>query len=87
MHLRTTLDDRNISMYRLAKTSGIPYSTVIDICPGKSSIEGCSAKTVLRLAKALNCTMEELMMVDTSNYDIGTGLPKSDTYLEKELPP
>jgi len=87
MNLRTMLNERNMSMYRLAKISGVPNTTVIDICSGKSSIEGCNAKTVYRLAKALNCSMEELMTVDTSNYDMGTGLPKSDAYLEKELPP
>ena len=27
------------------------------------------------------------MTIDTSNYDMGTGLPKNDAYLEKELPP
>ena len=70
MNLWTMLDERNMPKYRLAKISGVPNTTVIDICSGKSSIEGCNAKTVFRLAKALNCTMEEHMMVDTSNYDI-----------------
>lgn len=27
------------------------------------------------------------MTIDTSNYDMSTRLPKSDAYLEKELPP
>jgi len=81
------LDERNLSMYRLAKISGVPNTTVIDICSGKSSIEGCTAKTVFQLAKALNCTMEELMTIDASNYDMSTGLPKNDAYLEKGLPP
>ena len=86
MNLRTLLNERKMSMYRLSKLSGVPNTTVIDICSGKSSIEGCTAKTVFRLAKALNCSMEELMTIDTSNYDRGTGLPKNDAYLEKELP-
>ena len=87
MNLRTMLDERNMSMYRLAKLSGVPNTTVIDICSGKSSIGGCNARTVYLLAQALNCTMEELMTIDTSNYDRNTGLPKNDAYLEKELPP
>lgn len=87
MNLRTMLSERNMSMYRLAKISGVPNTTVLDICSGKSSIGGCNAKTVFLLAKALNCSMEELMMIDTFNYDAKTGLPKSDTYLEKNLPP
>ena len=74
-------------MYRLAKISGIPKTTVIDICSGKSSIEGCNAGTVFRLAKALGCSMEDLMKMDTTDYDRQTGLPKNMSYLEKGLPP
>ena len=73
-------------MYKLSNISGVPNTTVIDICSGKSSIEGCNAGTVFRLAKELNCSMEEIMMIDTSNYDEETGLPKNDSYLEKGLP-
>lgn len=74
-----------MSMYRLAKISGVPKTTVIDICTGKSNIEGCNAGTVYRIAKALGCRMEDLM--DTGRYDEQTGLPKDKSYLEKGLPP
>jgi len=87
MTLRTMLNERNMSMYRLSQLSGIPKTTVIDICSGKSSIEGCTARTVFQLAKVLNCPMEELMKSDASAYDVQTGLPKDQTYLEKGLPP
>lgn len=86
MNLRAFLDERGISMYRLSQISRVPKTTVIDICSGKSSIEGCTAKTVFQLAKALNCSMEELMKIDTSNYSVETGLPKDLSYLEKGLP-
>ena len=86
MNLQTMLAERNMSMYRLSKQSGVPKTTVIDICSGKSSIEGCNAKTIMLLARALHCTMEELMRIDTANYDAETGLPKDDSYLEKGLP-
>ena len=49
------------SVYRLAKTSQIPYATVNDICNGKTRLEKCSAETVYRLAHALNIAMEELL--------------------------
>lgn len=74
-------------MYRLSQLSGIPKTTVVDICSGKSSIAGCTARTVFQLAKALDCTMEELMNLGSSEYDEQTGLPKDQTYLEKGLPP
>lgn len=82
MNLQLALNERNISMYHLSKISGVPKTTVIDICAGRSSLEKCSAKTVLLLAKALNCTMEELLEPD---YDIN-GKPADNSYLECNLP-
>lgn len=87
MNLRTILNEKNMSMYRLAQLSGVPKTTVIDICSGKSSISGCNAGTIFQLAKALECSMEDLMKIDTANYDCMTGLPKDKSYLEKGLPP
>ena len=87
MTLQTMLRERDMSMYRLSQISGVPKTTVIDICSGKSDIGGCTAKTVLKLSEALGCTMEDLMKIDTGRYDRQTGLPKDDTYLEKGLPP
>ena len=88
MNLQTVLSQRNITMYQLSKISGIPKTTVIDICSGKSSIEKCSAKTVYQLAKALDCTMEDIMQLDRSGqYDKKTGLPVDKGYLECGLPP
>ena len=82
MNLQSVLNERNISMYHLSKISGVPKTTVIDICAGRSSLEKCSAKTVLLLAKALNCTMEELLEPD---YDMN-GKPVDSSYLECNLP-
>ena len=86
MTIQSMLQERNISMYRLSQISGVPKTTVIDICSGKSNIEGCTAKTVMQLSRALGCTMEELMMIDNARYDRMTGLPKDESYLEKGLP-
>lgn len=87
MYLQTMLDQRNITKYHLSKISGVPKTTVIDICSGKSSLDRCSAKTVYQIAQALGCTMEELMMLDTpTNYNTETGLPLDKSYLECNLP-
>lgn len=80
------LSNKQMTMYRLSKVSGVAKTTVIDICSGKSSIGGCNADTVLRLSQALGCTMEELMKIDNVNYDKSTGKPKDNSYLEKGLP-
>ena len=86
MTMQSMLREKNMSMYRLSQISGVPKTTVIDICSGKSDIEGCTAKTVLQLSRALGCTMEELMQIDNARYDRTTGLPKDERYLEKGLP-
>ena len=86
MTLQTMLFEKKMTMYRLSKLSGVPKTTVLDICSGKSSIGGCNAKTVLQLSQALGCTMEELMQIDNADYDKNTGKPKNNSYLEKGLP-
>lgn len=85
MDLQTLLDQRQITKYHLSKISGVPKTTIMDICAGRSDIERCSAKTVQQLAKALDCTMEDIMDL-SSPYDSATGLPKDKTYLECGLP-
>ena len=86
MNLQTVLDGKGMTKYRLSKISGIPKTTVIDICSGKSSIEGCTAKTVMLLARALGCSMEDLMKIDSSNYYPQTGMPKDEVHYERDLP-
>lgn len=55
---------------------------------GKSTLERCSAKTIRQIAAALDCTMEEIMMLeDPPRYDATTGLPEEKGYLECGLPP
>ena len=87
MNLSTLLSEKQMTMYRLSKLSGVAKTTVLDICSGKSEIGNCNAKTVFQLAKTLGCSMEDLMRLDTSHYDMQTGLPEDMSYLEKGLPP
>lgn len=61
MNINDILKEKNMTKYRLAKKSGVPQTTVIDICNGKSKIENCSAGTVYKLAKALEISMETLV--------------------------
>lgn len=75
MSLQTILNEKKISMYRLSQLSGVPKTTVIDICSGKSSIENCNAGTVLQLSKALNCSMEDIMQAADSNNHYEAALP------------
>ncbi|MBR2067164.1 MAG: helix-turn-helix transcriptional regulator [Solobacterium sp.] len=61
MTIQNIIKEKNMSIYRLAKESGIPYATVNDICNGKTRLEKCSAETIYHLSKTLNITMEDLL--------------------------
>ena len=61
MTIQDALKQKNMSTYRLAKTSEVPYATVNDICNGKARLEKCCAETIYRLAHALDVSMEELL--------------------------
>lgn len=61
MFLNTLLSQHNMSVYQLAKTSHLPYTTVNDICTGKTQLKKCNAETVYRIAQAFHISMEELL--------------------------
>lgn len=84
MTIHEMMASKQMTMYKLAQLSGLPKTTVLDICSGRSDIAGCTAKTVWKLSKALGCTMEDLM--EEAAYDTESGRPLSTNYLEKELP-
>ncbi len=86
MEWQAMLQEKGLSMYRLSKLSGVPKTTVIDICSGRSDIEKCSGKTIRQLAMSLGCTMEAVMQLKPSACDKETGRPKDDSYLECGLP-
>lgn len=61
MMVQELMKQNNLSMYRLSKNSGVPYTTVSDICTGKAQLEKCSAETVFKLARELGVSMEVLL--------------------------
>jgi len=61
MTIQDVLKQKNMTIYRLARISEVPYTTVSDICNGKTRLEKCSAETVYRLAHALDMSMEDLL--------------------------
>ena len=62
MGLLDILNEQNITMYKLSMLSGVPKTTINDICSGKSSLEHCKTKTVLQIAQALEYSIEELLI-------------------------
>ena len=55
-----------MSMYALAKISGIPYTTINEIHNGKNDINQCTASTVWRLAAALGVPSDSV--INPINY-------------------
>ena len=67
MRINELLKQRNMTKYALTKKSGLPHTTVIDLCNGKSRIEKCSADTLYKISKVLNVTMEDLIADSLEN--------------------
>lgn len=61
MSLLDVLNKKNISQYQLAKKSGLPKSTISDICNNENGIDNCKLSTVKKIAYALNYTLDELI--------------------------
>lgn len=52
------LKNKKMSVYECSKISGIPYTTLLEIVNGKTSINKCSFETVYKLALTFNTPME-----------------------------
>ena len=61
MRINEILEQENMSKYRLAKESAVPYTTVNELCSGKLSIGKCAAATVYKLSKVLGISVEDLI--------------------------
>ena len=61
MFISDVMAEKNITIYRLSKNSGIPYATINDICNNKVNLAKCNAETIYKLAKELDVSMEELL--------------------------
>lgn len=87
--LKKLLIQKKISLYQLAKISGVPYSTLNDIVNYKVEIANIRAGILFRLADALSVTMDELYELCTSQIIIclerystkGTVNIKNKTYI------
>lgn len=61
MLITEELQEKNMTIYQLAKLSGVPYTTVNDICHEKTKLTKCSAETVYKISQVLNISMEDLL--------------------------
>lgn len=73
MLINEILKDKQITRYRLAKISGISYSTICDICSGKTSIDKCNITTICRISMALGVSIDEIVtsyMENRVSFDV-----------------
>ena len=61
MDINEILKNRGMTKYRLAVLSGVPHTTLNNICSGQAKIEKCSAETLYKLAQVLKVTIEDLI--------------------------
>ena len=81
MNLYQKMENMEYTGYSLSKKSGVSYTTIKDVINGKRKIENLPGKTILLLAKALNCTMEDVMNMEINNNVSSTSfLTKSEYY-------
>ena len=59
--IKEIMENNSMTKYRLSKMSGVPYTTINDICSGKADLRKCSVDTVYKLSKALKVSMEDLL--------------------------
>lgn len=55
---------KHLSNYKISKEYHIPLTTLQDIASGKSSLLNCNGKTLLQLSRALDVSIEELLMLE-----------------------
>ena len=58
--LKEYLKENNISVYRLSKDSGVPYTTLNELVNGKVSVENVSAGLLRNVSRTLSLSMDEL---------------------------
>lgn len=76
MTLLKLIEKNNYTIYRFSKISGVPKTTLLDLCNGKTSINRSQAITIKKIADTLGVSMEYIMSLDNSNND----------YLEFNIP-
>ena len=82
MDINTILQQNGITKYHLSKISGVPHTTLNDLCNGKTRIEKCSAETLYKISKALNISMESLIedAISNKNEEVNTEILREQSY-------
>ena len=68
MLITEQLEKKQMTKYKISKVSGVPQTTINDICSGKVDLEKCSAGTLYRIAKVLGVSIEEILESAVSEH-------------------
>ena len=79
MLINERLQELNMTKYRLSKDSGVPQTTINDICSGKADLQKCAAGTLLRLANVLGVSIEDILQSSGTEYRSDFEIFKSNT--------
>ena len=79
MLITEQLEKKQMTKYKLSKLSGVPQTTINDICTGKVDLEKCSAGTLYRIAKVLGVSIEEILESAVSEHRASFETFKSNT--------
>lgn len=63
MTLNKLLIEKNLTKYQLSNLSKVPYSTISDLFNEKTDLKKCSVDVVYKIAKVLNISIEELIVL------------------------
>lgn len=69
MTITELLDQKEFTIYKLSKVSGISKTTLFDIFSGKSNILDCRLRVILKLSKALGVSINELVSLEPVLYN------------------
>ncbi len=68
MRIEGLLNERKISLYELASRSGLSYSMVHNLIHGKTDIRKCTVHTAERIARVLDISIEDLILLCNPRY-------------------
>ncbi len=59
MGIREAFEERGLTIYKVSKDTGIPYTTLNDLANGRTDMANASVRTLSRLSAYLGLSMDE----------------------------
>ncbi len=68
MNIKQYIEEKGISIYKLANEANVAYPTVFNMVNGKVNLMNCSLGIVKKVADALNLTVDEMITLCEKDY-------------------